>query len=94
MDVLRTARFSTLFAVAFAVGAAFLLGFILLGVALSFVAPAFFTLNGERATNAGQALLALLIVGVMLAFLNAGISALGSLVWLGVRKLLFRPTAA
>ena len=94
MDVLRNARFSTLFAVAFAVGAAFMLSFILLGVALSFVAPAFFTLNGERATNAGQALLVLLMMGVVFAFLNAGIAALGSLVWLGVRKLLFRHTAA
>ena len=85
MDYLKRAPFGGLFLVTFTVAATFQVLMALLGLLLAFLSPGMFFMNGAPATSPVQAvgvLLFLLVVGLVV---NAGISAIGALLWMGVR---------
>lgn len=85
MDYLKRAPFGGLFVVTFTVAATFQVLMSVLGLLLAFLSPGLFFMNGAPATSPVQAvgtLLFLLVVGLVV---NAGMSALGSLLLMGVR---------
>lgn len=87
MDYLKSATFGGLFTVTFVVAATFQIIMAGLGMALAVLSPGLFQMNGVPATSPAQAigtLLFLLTVGLVM---NAGMSAVGALFWLLVRKL-------
>ncbi|HEY9233520.1 MULTISPECIES: hypothetical protein [Phenylobacterium] len=94
MNFLRTAPFGTLFTAAFAIGAACHLAFLIIEIIVALAAPGVFTLNGSKATNPGEALGAVAIMFIVMMFLNAGVSAFGSLCWLAVRRWMPKKAAA
>lgn len=88
MQYLRTASFGGLFGVTFTVAASCQVALTLFGLIGAFMAPGIFKMNGEAATNPTQAVGVLIfLLGVCLV-LNAGMSALGAGLWLGVRRFL------
>lgn len=88
MQYLRTAAFSGLFGVTFTVAATCQVALTVLGLIAAVMAPGVFKMNGAPATTPTQAIGVLtFLLGVCLV-LNAGMSALGAGLWLGVRKLL------
>lgn len=93
MDYLKRAPFGGLFLVTFTVAATFQVLMALLGLLLAFLSPGLFFMNGAPATSPVQAvgvLLFLLVVGLVI---NAGISAIGGLLWMGVRIALPKPAS-
>jgi ABC-type siderophore export system fused ATPase/permease subunit len=88
MNYLKTAPFGGLFAVTFTVVAAFQITMSLLGLILVFISPGLFKMNGAAAANPVQAAGVLVYLLVFGLFMNAGMSALGSAIWLGVRRFL------
>ncbi|MBU4239235.1 MAG: hypothetical protein KKD26_08275, partial [Alphaproteobacteria bacterium] len=93
MDYLKRAPFGGLFLVTFTVAATFQVLMALLGLLLAFLSPGLFFMNGAPATSPVQAvgvLLFLLVVGLVI---NAGISAIGALLWMGVRIALPKPAS-
>ncbi len=94
MDYLRSAPFGGLFAVTFVVSATCQAVAALLGFVLAALSPGLFQMNGAPAQGflpAAGVVLFLLILGLAA---NSAISAAGSALWLLVRRLLPRPTAA
>jgi ABC-type siderophore export system fused ATPase/permease subunit len=87
VNYLRTAAFGGLFTVTFTVAAAFQLAMSALGILLVVLSPGLFQMNGVPATSPVQALGTLLFLLAMGLVMNAGISAVGALIWLLVRKL-------
>lgn len=88
MHYLRTASFGGLFGVTFTVAASCQVAMTLFGLIAAVMAPGVFKMNGAPATNPVQAIGVLaFLLGVCL-ILNAGMSALGAGLWLGVRKML------
>ena len=88
MHYLRTASFGGLFSVTFGVAAAFQVAFSILGLLLAVLSPGLFHMNGAAATSPMAAvgvLIFLLVVGLCM---NAGMSALGALVVMAVRRFL------
>jgi hypothetical protein len=94
MDYLRSASFGDLFGVTFTVAATCQVFLSLFGLVGVLVAPGIFKMNGAAATSPAQALGVLLFLLGFCLFLNAGLSALGAAVWLGVRRLLPKPKPA
>ena len=93
MQYLRTASFGALFGVTFTVAATCQVALTLFGLIGAFLAPGVFKMNGAPASNPAQAIGALVfLLGVCLA-MNAGISAVGAGLWLGVRRLFSRKAA-
>ena len=93
MDYLKRAPFGGLFLVTFTVAATFQVLMALLGLLLAFLSPGLFFMNGAPATSPVQAvgvLLFLLVVGLVV---NAGISAIGALLWMCVRIALPKPAS-
>ena len=88
MDQLKTAAFGTLFATTFVVAATFQVAMALLGVVLAFTSPGLFNANGAPASGPVQALAVVIFMLVFVLVLNAGTSALGSAIWIGVRRFL------
>lgn len=88
MEQLRTAGFGTLFATTFVVAASFQAAMALIGVVLAFTSPGLFSANGAPAGDPLQALGVVLFMLVFVLVLNAGTSALGSAIWIGVRRFL------
>jgi len=88
MQYLRTASFSGLFGVTFTVAASCQVALTLLGLIAAVMAPGVFKMNGAPATNPIQAIGVLVFLLGVCLMLNAGMSALGAGLWLGVRKLL------
>lgn len=91
---LRTASFGGLFSVTFAVAATCQVVLSLIGIAAAVMAPGIFKMNGQPAANPVQAigvLVFLLLFGLMM---NAGMSAIGSGLWISLRTLLPRPKAS
>ncbi|QBX38561.1 hypothetical protein E4M02_09410 [Brevundimonas sp. S30B] len=91
MNYLRTAPFGGLFTVTFSVAAAFQIAFALLGLLLAVLSPGLFQMNGEPATSPAGAIGVLLFLLVFILIVNAGMSALGAVIVLAVRRVL--PTA-
>lgn len=94
MGYLRTASFGGLFSVTFAVAATCQVVLSLIGIAAAVMAPGIFKMNGQPAANPVQAIgvvVFLLLFGLMM---NAGISAIGSGLWISLRTLLPRPKAS
>ncbi len=85
--------FGETFGVSFAVGLSFDGLMLILGVVLAFVMPTGFNLNNAPAHSTGEALVALLIMGVIAAFLTAIVAAIGSLAWMVFRLVLPRKSA-
>lgn len=94
MNYLRTASFGGLFTVTFAVAAAGQVTLSILGLLFAILAPGMFQMNGAVATSPVQAIGALLFLLVFGLFMNAGMSAIGSLTWLGVRRAFGKPRSA
>lgn len=93
MNYLKTASFGGLFTVTFAVAAASQVMLSILGILFAFLAPGMFQMNGAAATSPVQAIGALLFLLVFGLFMNAGISAIGALIWLGLRRAFGKPAA-
>ncbi|MBC7667306.1 hypothetical protein [Caulobacter sp. DWR2-3-1b2] len=95
MSYLRSASFGALFVVTFTIAATCQLAFSGLGLLMVATAPGMFNMNGQAATNPAQALGVLAFLLVIGLFMNAGISAIGSGVWILVRRALpgAKPTA-
>lgn len=94
MGYLRAASFGGLFSVTFAVAATCQVVLSLIGIAAAVMAPGIFKMNGQPAANPVQAIgvvVFLLLFGLMM---NAGISAIGSGLWISLRTLLPRPKAS
>lgn len=91
---LRAASFGGLFSVTLAVAATCQVVLSLIGIAAAVMAPGIFKMNGQPAANPVQAIgvvVFLLLFGLMM---NAGISAIGSGLWISLRTLLPRPKAS
>lgn len=86
MDHLKTASFGALFTSTFLVAAASQVVFSLLAIVMAFLSPSIFNMNGAPATNPGQAIGVVLFMLTFGLFVNAGMSALGSACWLGLRR--------
>ncbi|MFY8144464.1 MAG: hypothetical protein ACOVMT_11450 [Caulobacter sp.] len=91
MGYLRTASFGGLFSVTFAVAATCQVVFSLIGIVAAVMAPGIFKMNGEAATNPTQAIGVLVFLLLFGLVVNAGMSAIGSGLWIGLRTLLPRP---
>ncbi|WP_168075758.1 hypothetical protein [Caulobacter sp. SSI4214] len=86
MQYLRTASFGALFGVTFTVAATFQVAMTLFGLIGAVLAPGIFKMNGAPASSPVQAIGVLVfLLGVCLV-VNAGISAAGAGLWLGVRR--------
>lgn len=90
VNTLKTATFGTLFGVTFAVSATFQMTMIVVGLLVAVLAPTSFTMNGQQATNVGQAVGALVTMFVVGMIFNAMISSAGAGLWLLVRRLVFK----
>jgi len=88
MQYLKTASFGGLFGVTFTVAASCQVALTLLGLIAALLAPGIFKMNGEAASSPIQAVGVLVFMLGVFLVLNAGMSALGAGLWLGVRKLL------
>lgn len=88
METIRTAPFGTLFGVSFVVGAVFQLAMAILGIVIAFLSPSLFTANGQAVTSALQAVGVVLFLAIVGLAANAAVAGLGSLVWVGLRRLL------
>ncbi len=93
MDYLKRAPFGGLFAVTFGVAATFQVSMSLLGLLLALLSPSLFFMNGSPATSPVQAIGTLVFLLVMGLVINAGMSAMGALIWMGVRKALPKSAA-
>ena len=93
METLKSGSFGQLFQVTFVVAATFQVAAALLGLVFALIAPSGFTLNGQQATNVGEAITALVIVLVVGLLLNAAMSAGGAGLWTVLRKFLFKKPA-
>lgn len=93
MQYLRTASFGGLFGVTFTVAAACQVALTLFGLVAAVMAPGVFKMNGAPATNPIQAMGVLVFLLGVCLMLNAGMSALGAALWLGVRRLLPNKTS-
>jgi hypothetical protein len=87
MDYLKNATFGGLFIVTFLVAATFQLAMAVLGIVLASLSPSLFQMNGVPATSPAQAIGTVLFILVVGLLVNAGMSAVGALLWLLVRKL-------
>lgn len=87
MEFLKTAGFGALFGVTFTVVAAFHCAMATIGLVLTFTSPALFKMNGAPAANPLQAIGVVIFLLVVALFLNAAVSAMGSGIWLAVRRL-------
>jgi hypothetical protein len=90
MELLKSATFGALFGVTFTVAATFQVTMALLGLILAFTTPALFTMNGAPAESPIQAIGVVIFLLVMVLVFNAAISAIGSGLWIGARRLLWR----
>ena len=90
MSFLRTASFGNLFTVAFTIAATCQVAMTLLGVITVFASPGVFKMNGVAASDPVQAFGVLVFLLVFCVFINAGMSAVGSAIWLLVRRALPR----
>ncbi|PZO01690.1 MAG: hypothetical protein DCF28_09585 [Alphaproteobacteria bacterium] len=88
MDYLRSANFGGLFIVTFAVAATFQVVMAVLGILLAVLSPGLFQMNGVPATSPAEAFGTLLFLLALFLVMNAGISAVGALCWLLVRKVI------
>lgn len=88
MQYLRTASFGGLFGVTFTVAASSQVALTLFGLIGAFMAPGIFKMNGAPAGTPVQAIGVLVFLLGVCLLLNAGMSALGAGLWLGVRRLL------
>lgn len=86
MELLWRSTFGQLFMTTFVVAATFQGAAAMLGIVFALLSPGIFNMNGAPATNSAQALGVVLFLTTFLLALNAGISALGALVWLAVRR--------
>ena len=85
---LRSASFGELFAVTFTVAATCQVAFSLLGLLMVATSPAMFKMNGEAAANPAQALGVLVFLIAICLAMNAGMSAIGSGLWVLARRFL------
>jgi len=65
-----------------------------IGIAAAIMAPGIFKMNGEPATNPTQAIGVLVFLLLFFLVINAGISAIGSGLWVGLRSLMPRKATA
>ncbi len=90
MGVLRTATFGELFATVFLVNAVFHVLLALFGVLAAFGSPGSFNANGQPVESPAGALGVLVFGLVVFTILNAAASALGSGLWVLLRKLVWK----
>jgi hypothetical protein len=90
VNVLKTGTFGTLFGVTFTVSATFQVVMLVVGLLVAVLAPTSFTLNGQKATDVGQAIGALVIMFIVGMIFNAMISSAGAGLWVLVRRVLFK----
>lgn len=88
MDYLKNANFAGLFIVTFVVAATFQLAMTTLGLLLAFLSPGLFQMNGVPATSPVQAIGTLVFLLVFGLVINAGMSAIGALIWMLIRQVL------
>lgn len=85
MDYLKKATFGGLFLVTFVVAGTFQLVMAALGVLLAVLSPGLFHMNGVAAGSPAQAIGTLIFLLVFGLVINAGMAAIGSLLWMVVR---------
>jgi hypothetical protein len=90
MNYLRNAAFGDLFMVTFVVAGTFQLVMSLFGIILAMLSPGLFQMNGVAATSPVQAVATLLFLLAFGLVVNAGMSAVGALFWLVIRKVVPR----
>jgi nitric oxide reductase large subunit len=88
VETIRIAPFGTLFGVSFVVGAVFHLTMAILGVVLAFLTPGLFQANGQAVTSPLQAVGVVLFLAIIGLAANTLVAGAGSLIWIGLRKLL------
>ena len=86
MDYLKQGTFGALFGVTFTIAATFQVLMALLGLVIAVLSPDIFKMNGAPAAGPLQAIGVDLFLLVAMLLMNAMISAVGSGVWLLVRR--------
>jgi hypothetical protein len=94
MDLLKSATFGALFAVAFTVGATFQVVPALVGLVVAVLSPGSFNANGHPVTSPGAAVGVLLLLLVFCLIMNTAIAAAGAGLWVIVRRWIPRKAVA